>query len=61
MCAVTHTFRRSTMTYENEKPDTVSTHITEPPKRENILLNWILVAVFIGVIFLVAKYLPYIL
>ncbi len=48
------------MTQNTEQPQTVSPAVTARPKRENILLNWIVMLVGMGVIGLVAKYIPHI-
>ena len=46
------------MTHENEKSDVISAPTPELQKRENILLNWILMFVAFGAIAAVATYLP---
>jgi len=45
------------MTYEKENPDTTKTPTATPPKRENIILNWVLMIVGFGAIMLIAYYL----
>lgn len=46
------------MSDNNKNPVAENPSVTEPPRRENILLNWIIVVAVIAVIMLAAKYLP---
>lgn len=58
MHAAKHAFMRSNMTQDTENPQAVTPLVTATPKRENILLNWILMSVGMGAVGLVGKYLP---
>jgi hypothetical protein len=58
MCAARHAFMRSKMTLENENHQAVTLGTTKAPKKENILLNWILIIAGMGVIGLLGKYVP---